>query len=516
MAKEPNNDNRRSEPESGNPKRLIPPAGPPTSPQEDLANLGRILHLLSEVVSHLESCDGGLTRPVEQLLREGLETSRALLDHCVQKKSDQSYDRLTRKMLDLLRHGADFSSDPNSGASTTPRWSAPDPTPAYGETESLEQDEESLFANDGEVVMREVEENGRYHLEIETVGGKSDPSVDGDPVSFSAEAIREALGLFDSIEQKPDSDPETSSAEEEAPTTPTRQLSQHENAQVMELFQEILRQYAAPLARILGELFTGRASQKTIEGAVGIFRNVVNAADSFELHETAETASHLVDLFSASEMTGAPPTGVELKAIATYYETLRGHHSDLFPEPAWEPDQTDSGRQKSELDSIAVLEELKSIPGIGKRRIERLFAAGLSSLDALTQATPADFQTIANTGSSLARRLAGSFKKYRRLLEEIGSGKDGAPAVPPRAHRRLTHYLRILEASRYHYRKAALEDFSGSQATKKSQASIRRRTTSRILATLATLGLASTVCDFQNASQKKRIKLLNSLLEDEN
>ncbi len=454
----------------------------------DLCNLGRILRLLTEVVSHLEDCELGLTKEVEDLLREGLKTSDSILDHCVRQTSARTRsDKLAHKMGELLEATRSV-----------------DTTQARQETECSQKKGSNLFGPE-KVVIREVEENGHFHLEIETVGSEGGDEPDP-PLEFSSAEVDSALGLFDNMEETR-SNPDTDELE-----TPLAPWSDHETNQIQTLFQDIATQYVAPLSRIMGELYTGRASRQTIEGAVGVFRNLLNAAEAMKLTATSDLASNLVDLFSASEMTGVPPTDVELKAIKAHYDALRSQHPDMFPEPSWNPDSQDKIREKLDLDSIVVMEELKSIPGLGKRRIERLFEAGLSSLPAFLTAKPEDFQAVGRMGKTLSKRVSRSFLKYGR---SFANPKNG---LHPRFKRRLALYLRILKDSQYHYRRAVLdENYSGgSKAGKKVNGSIRKRTSCRVLAFLAYLQRPDDVRSFQGMSYDRRIQLLEKVLSEKN
>jgi len=494
MAQGPQND-EGSQRQAASEDSDAPLHGDEASPLEELSDLGRVLHLLSEVVSQLEDCELGISREVEALLREGLQTASALLDRCVldvayQRKGD--YEHLARRMVDLLRQAPRIRPGGRSRARPPSRPSG---------TRAPELTDDGLIEDD-ELVLRRVEEgNGRYRLEIETVGD-DEHGAEAEPIHFSPDEIQKALLVFEGAEAETGNKTEVEPAREA--------LSDHEKGQLRELFLDIASHYAAPLSRILGELETGRASRQTVEGAMGIFRAIRSSAEKMGFADTADTASNLVDLFSAAEMTGAPPTGPELKAIRSFYDRLRSLHPRTFPAAAWEPKTGGGTQDRIDLDCICLLEELKAIPGLGNKRIERLFEAGLSSLDAMRRATPADLQLVAHAGPTLARRIHASFKKFQRLPPP---GEDGS--FGPEVRRRLTLYLEILRRSQYHYRKASLEESyqgAGPQQRRES-ASLRRRASARILALLAWLGRTGDVASFQKAGYDRRVALLTKLLE---
>ena len=195
-------------------------------------------------------------------------------------------------------------------------------------------------------------------------------------------------------------------------------------APVRELFAELAANHMRHVRDFMIDVKWGEATREWIEICVPAVLSLHRAAERLEL---TDLAAGLVGFGEQLKATGEDPSrtieGASKERLLDAYD----HLVTLLPQ-AFALD-----RDKSQREAVIIQSLCLSVPDVRKVTIDKLHAAGLTSLQTLFAAKPDEIAQVAGIPESLAQRIVERFQDYRSELKNA-SPQDARAAERERLH----------------------------------------------------------------------------------
>lgn len=212
----------------------------------------------------------------------------------------------------------------------------------------------------------------------------------------------------------------------------------------------------------------------------------------------------MLDRFSGS-LGEATASGA--KAIAgTARETLLARYEELsrlMPQ-AFALDLDRTQREAAILQSL-----LLQVPEVKKVTLDRMYSAGLTTLEAMFLATPGDITATTGIPESLAAQIVERFKAYR---EQVQATVPDATRARDREH--IAELTAKLRREHDEYERAADSWSAGAANQKKEMRKAREQTLLDITVALARLGEVNRLAQLERLPFEKKLAHLESFLEE--
>lgn len=260
------------------------------------------------------------------------------------------------------------------------------------------------------------------------VTGEVTPAAD--PLIEVKEAAAEVLAEVKAVQ--PDSLPAPSSSAAASDEAARRAQHEADMAEVRALFTEMAVAHARPLRDFMIEVSWGEPTREWLDVAIPASAALRRAADALEMPDLGVA----LDGFSAAlELcAGEPAFGREGKDL------LLGAYAKLAEMmPAAFALEGERGRREP----IIVRSLLLQVPGVQKVSLDKIYAAGLTSLEMLYAAGPADLAETTGLDREVCARIHDRFQRYRQEVAGLDPGKD-------RAAERAELSARLIELSAAH------------------------------------------------------------------
>jgi hypothetical protein len=188
----------------------------------------------------------------------------------------------------------------------------------------------------------------------------------------------------------------------------TSSVDDRESFEVRALFAQIAAAYVRPVRDFMMELAWGDAPREWVDVCEPAIRSMRRSAESLDYPELCEALDAFGDGLSSVVETNEPTISGEIKErLITTYARL----ASVMP-PAFELDGERGGREPIIIQSL-----LAQIPDVGKVTTDKLYGAGLTSLEVLCMATPEDITFVTGISADLSERIVTKFQEYRRDIE---------------------------------------------------------------------------------------------------
>jgi DNA repair protein RadA len=185
-------------------------------------------------------------------------------------------------------------------------------------------------------------------------------------------------------------------------------------AAVQELLIQIAANYATPLKSFMFELQRGTASKDEIELSRPVLDGIRAAVEIMNLPQAVQRISDLDDALLLALDSSEPLVNGEIRQrILSSYEAL----VRIMPEALRVGDE---GQKR---DDIIIKSLLKQIPGLGCVTLEKLYRAGLGSLDALFLANKEDLAAATGVSGRMCELICDKVAQHR---QELGTLPHGA------------------------------------------------------------------------------------------
>jgi len=190
---------------------------------------------------------------------------------------------------------------------------------------------------------------------------------------------------------------------QQAPLDPDREANR-------ELFSQIAGQQLQPIKDFVVELRQGTATATWIDVCRPVVRTILEAAEPIDLAAEAQLLAELDEALSraqgdASRVLDGEPRDRILACI--------GDVAQALPE-AFADDERESRRE-----GIIVHSLLRQIPGVGHVTFERLYGAGITSLEALRMAEPGDLTATTGIPIRLSRQICDRIRQHCSRMANV-------------------------------------------------------------------------------------------------
>ncbi len=271
-------------------------------------------------------------------------------------------------------------------------------------------------------------------------------------------------------------------------------------AEVRLLFAQLAANHVRQVRDFMIDLRWSEATIDWLPICEPALRSLRRAADKLELTDLCEA----LDRFSAS-LGEATASGAKTIAGAAR-ETLLARYDELgrlMPQ-AFALDLDRTQREAAILQSL-----LLQVPEVKKVTLDRMYAAGLTTLEAMFLATPGDIAATTGIPEGLAALIVDRFQAYRDQV------KATVPdATRARERERIAELTGRLRRECDDYERAAESWSRGSVDQKKELRKAREQTLLDIQVVLARLGEVDRLAQLERLPFEKKLAHLESFLEE--
>jgi hypothetical protein len=273
-------------------------------------------------------------------------------------------------------------------------------------------------------------------------------------------------------------------------------VTKQENAR---LFSQMVVGHARPLREFMMDLTIGSTTKQWLEVARPAADAILNGAVALEQKDLAGALGDLAAAFEqAARAAGSKIGKTDRTSIMTAYSRLVSLLPSAF--------EVKGDRERRE--PLVVHHLLLQIPGVQKVTLDKLYAAGLASLESLCKASAEDLVAIGRVELESAHAIVRRFQAYWR---------ERADESLVRAEDRAKHKLRELVAALA----KAHNDFEEAEAAEDRERKRRARNERRERALamnvlLAQLGEVDLVEELERSPTERRIERVRSYIEHSN
>jgi hypothetical protein len=269
---------------------------------------------------------------------------------------------------------------------------------------------------------------------------------------------------------------------------------------VRELFAELAANHMRQVRDFMIDVNWGEATRDWASVCEPALRSLRRAAEKLEL---TELCSALDAYHAALENVLGSPDRVIAGAVRDALVTRYGKLLDIMPQAfALETDRT-------QREAVIVQSLLLQVPDVRKVTIDKLYAAGLTSLEVMFAARADDIAATTGIPLRLAERIVEKVQVYR---------KEMATVVPDAARSAERERLGVLarELKRQHteYELAAAAWSEDAAAKKRYLRQARDETLLRIKVLFARLGEVERLSKIERLPFEKKIESIETFLEE--
>jgi hypothetical protein len=268
-------------------------------------------------------------------------------------------------------------------------------------------------------------------------------------------------------------------------------------AEVRRVFNEVAAIHVGQVRDVMLELRYGDAQPSWIESTQPALRSLRAMAAQMELTDLCQALDEFCVAVNAAVAGRARIEDTGKTDLLRRYERL----IELIPQAF----ELDAERDRREPVIVEAL--LSQVPGVERRTIEKLFAVGLSRLDALMHASSEELAVVAGLRSELADAIVEQLRVYR-------TGASSALAAPdPLAERRaLGDLLIMMSVQNDEYNHASTMWSDEARARKQEARRQREQVFQRIKVALARLGERDQLARLEKLPFNDRIAAIDRYL----
>jgi len=268
---------------------------------------------------------------------------------------------------------------------------------------------------------------------------------------------------------------------------------------VRKLFDEVARGYLVQLRNVMLEVKWGEARTEWLSVCDAVLKSVRRMAEKMEMPELCTSIDGFQGTIGKIRKGGQPSVaGADRDALLAAYEPLLKTMPQVF--------ELDAERNRRE--PVILQSLLRQVPDVERLTIDRLYAAGLTSLDLYYQAKPDEIAATTSITLELATQIVELFAKYRAN----GGAHVGAGTMADE-YKQLTSLTAQLRKQHVAFEEASAA-WSRDAITKKKELRRTRATTlQQIHVALARLGEVDRVGELEKLSFRGKIEQIERYLE---
>jgi hypothetical protein len=279
-----------------------------------------------------------------------------------------------------------------------------------------------------------------------------------------------------------------------------RAESPNDWADVRTLFAQLAANHVRQVRDFMIDVRWGEATLDWIGICEPALRSLRRAGEKLELHDLSAALDSFSEGLASAQTTGTRTIeGDARDALLSRYEKL----IELMP-AAFALDLDRTQREAAILQSL-----LLQVPDVRKVTLDRLYAAGLTTMEAMVLATPSDVAATTGISETVAARIVARFREYHEQMRN-------AVPDPTRARERedialLTARLRRETAD---YEQASESWTPEAQEMKRELRKARAKTMLDIQVVLARLGEVERLKAIERLPFERKLAHLESFLEE--
>jgi hypothetical protein len=221
---------------------------------------------------------------------------------------------------------------------------------------------------------------------------------------------------------------------------------------VRELYAGIAAQHAGPVRNLIFELKRGTATKEWIEICRPVMATLIRTTEASDLiEESNRMADFDKALSQVSKGEGILIDPATRDLILSRYDAMAKALPEAFL----------AGEEEQRREAIIIHSLLKQVPDVGHVTFQRLYGAGLTTLESLFQATKEDLAVTSGIPEWLAEKICERVQEYWRQLR---AGQQ-ASGMSERRHR-LRKLLNDMRNKHEAYERASVEEWSNPSLTK--------------------------------------------------
>jgi hypothetical protein len=273
----------------------------------------------------------------------------------------------------------------------------------------------------------------------------------------------------------------------------------HDMANARQLFGEIAANYARPIRDFMMEMDWGELPREWLDICVPAVASLRRSAETMEMPELCVA----LDGFMAA---------LELSAASTEKNIATGARAELRSAydvlvKVW-PQAFAIEDDRSQREPIIVRSLLLQIEDLGKVALDKLYGAGLSTLDVFFLAKTEDITEAAGLTPELAARIVEKFRTYRREIETV------VPHGARSSERdRLATLVQELRNQHEYYELAASSWTDDAISEKKRLRQARDATLLQVQVVLARVGEVERLRELEKLPFQRKIQELETYLD---
>jgi len=305
---------------------------------------------------------------------------------------------------------------------------------------------------------------------------------------------------FERLLSSEDLDAGFASMERPATSTAAHSAAMTDLAEVRLLFAQLAANHVRQVRDFMIDLRWSEATIDWLPICEPALRSLRRAADKLELTDLCEALDRFSGSLGEAAASGAKAiAGPARENLLARYDEL----SRLMPQ-AFALDLDRTQREAAILQSL-----LLQVPDVKKVTLDRMYAAGLTTLEAMFLATPGDVAATTGIPEGLAAQIVERFQAYREQV------KATVPdATRARERERIAELTARLRREHDEYERAADSWSRGSGDQKKELRKAREQTLLDIQVVLARLGEVDRLAQLERLPFEKKLAHLESFLEE--
>ncbi|MCS7078733.1 MAG: hypothetical protein NZ585_01605 [Chloracidobacterium sp.] len=275
-----------------------------------------------------------------------------------------------------------------------------------------------------------------------------------------------------------------------------------DQTEVRTLFSEIAANYIRPVKAFIIELRAGAARKEWLEMCQPAISSLGKSALGMGMEDVSDAVHEFENLLAEARSSRDGMVSGELRErILSNYQTL----TEMLPATFVIDDTT------LQSEGMIVNSLLKQIPEVGKVTIDKLYRAGLITIESFLVGAKEDLAVATGLPIWLAEKIVEKFKSYQQQLES-GVAQSGKAGLLDR----LEQLTRDLQDAHEAYEIATAEESSNPSAAedRRFYRQARQETQLQINVLLAELGAVALANEIQRLSFEKRVERLRRYIAD--
>jgi hypothetical protein len=263
-----------------------------------------------------------------------------------------------------------------------------------------------------------------------------------------------------------------------------------------ELFAAMAGTHARPIKDFLLELLVGSTTKQWLDVARPAAQSIHKAAGELGQAELVAALAGFNDtLESAAKAVGSKVDGAERDGIIRAHAALSAALPQAF----------DLVKERDQREPLVVRHLLLQVPGVHKVTIDKLYAAGLASLDALCRSSTDDLVQLGRLEREGADAILNRFRQYwnERASQPVHKAEE-------KARKKLATLLEQLGLAHEAFQRAEADE---DREKKRDARSARRASSLAINVLLAQLGEVDLVEELERSPTERRIERVRSYVD---